>query len=314
MIKKICISVVSSLGFWRIFRFFNRNKLTILLYHGIAPQKKQGIYNYRGKFISPNAFRNQLQFLKKYYKILPLDEAIEKMYDNTLPPYSVTITFDDGYRNFYTHAFPPLKEFGFTATFFIATDFVIKKKPLWVDRLEFLALPNDVEIRSQMKALDNSEKEKLLTELENKSSSKFEDFLNERSVYAPLSIEEMKEMQAGGMSFGAHTQSHPILTKIPENYLQEEMAGSKRILEEYLGKISSIFCYPNGQSNNFNDSVIKAVKDAGFSGALTTIEGCNDKKTDPYKLGRIVMDNVYTMSKAKMVIAGARIWFSSFIR
>ncbi|MBP9757809.1 MAG: polysaccharide deacetylase family protein, partial [Candidatus Pacebacteria bacterium] len=114
-----------------MFRFFHRHSLTIVLYHGVAPEAEgglaampaqaghAGIYNYRGKFIRPDVFERQVAYMNRHYTILPVDEALRRLDDGTLPDYALAITFDDGYRNFYEHAYPVLKASHTPATMYL---------------------------------------------------------------------------------------------------------------------------------------------------------------------------------------------------
>jgi len=151
-----------SLGITALVRFLHRRSLTILLYHGVAPQtaRPTSIANYRGKFIKPAYFAAQLRYLQRHYTIMPLEEAVARMNAGTLPPYALAITFDDGYENNYQYAFPILKELHLPATFFVTTDFVFKRTPLWVDRLEY-ALDAARGSKSERIALDSKEREQL---------------------------------------------------------------------------------------------------------------------------------------------------------
>ena len=308
MVKSLVIRILSTLGLIELIRRLNKGSLTILLYHGVAPNPPaggdSGMYNYRGKFISPEVFSMELDYLKQYYTVLDLDEALEKLQSGTLPPYSTVITFDDGYKNFYDYAFPILKQHELTATFFIPTDFVLKKIPLWIDRLEYVGLKNDAEIRQKLKSLPDEEKNQALEKLE--KERKLENFDGNRSVYTPLSIEMIREMQTAGMKFGAHTEGHPILNKVETNKLHEEIGGSKNLLQQNIGQISKVFCYPNGQSNDFNQNVLEEIKKTGFTSALTTLEGMNTENTNPYFLKRITMDNIKDQKTFLFALSGLR--------
>lgn len=298
------------MGLFGLFSTLNRRSLTILLYHGVAPNQPagggSGMYNYRGKFISPEVFSIELDYLKKYYTVLDLDEAVEKLKNGNLPPYSAVITFDDGYKNFYDYAFPILKQHNLTATFFLPTDFVLKRIPLWTDRLEYLGLKKDEEIRQHLKSIPDSEKLIELEKLEKSSTSQVDNFEGNREVYAPLSIEMIKEMQDAGMEFGAHTKSHPILSKVESQKLKEEISEAKNELEQTIGSLSKTFCYPNGQSSDFNQDVLEEIKKAGFNWAVTTLEGVNTKNTNPYFLKRITMDNIKNQRTFIFALSGTR--------
>lgn len=65
------------------------------------------------------------QLAREGYKTIDLTRAVELLADGRLPAEkSVVITFDDGFNNFYTQAFPALREYGFTAAVFLPTAFI----------------------------------------------------------------------------------------------------------------------------------------------------------------------------------------------
>ena len=93
----------------------------IIMYHSIDnPHHLSGIV------VSPHNFRKQLKFFKKHkYNVISLDMLVAALKEKKrLPKKSVVITFDDGYEDNYTNAFPILKEFGFPATIFVITDLI----------------------------------------------------------------------------------------------------------------------------------------------------------------------------------------------
>ena len=105
--------------------------LPILAYHKIGTQKELGI-----TWITPSLFEKQIAFLhsEKYQAISPNDLTEAIFGTKPLPKKPVMITFDDGYESFYTHAFPILKRYGFTATIFMLTGYVGKRN-FWDARL-----------------------------------------------------------------------------------------------------------------------------------------------------------------------------------
>jgi peptidoglycan/xylan/chitin deacetylase (PgdA/CDA1 family) len=309
-------------GLHHLFRYFNRQALTVLLYHGVAPKQNQGIYNYKGKNISPEAFRQHLSYIARYYTVLPLDEAFQRLRECTLPHYALAITFDDGYRNFYTHALPLLKEFKMPATIFLVSDFVLQRKPLWVDRLEYAVgqktvpheyrVAEDVRLRAELKMLPTSECERRLEPIERQiGSSLLQDFSAERAVYAPLNEREIKDMRDAGIAVGGHTKSHPSLPHLSDAEAAEEIEGSKQALEERFGPISQLFCYPYGR---WNETTEQLVMRAGFTGALTTIEGVNFVGTHPFRLRRFSMDGVEDVGRCAAAISGMRLFLRNITK
>lgn len=313
--RKLLFMLLCWGGLPQLFRYFNRQALTVLLYHGVAPKRAQGIYNYRGKYISPEAFRGHLGYIARHYTVLPLDKSLQRLREHTLPRYALAITFDDGYQNFYTHALPLLKEFRMPATIFLVTDFVLQKKPLWVDRLEYAIgqkgvsreerIEEDMRVRAELKKLPSSKRERRLEAIERQTGAALRDFSGERAVYAPLTESEIKDMQEAGITLGGHTKSHPVLSHLSDGEAREEIVGSRRALEEHFGAISQVFCYPYGR---WNEKTEQLVTEAGFTGALTTIQGVNSADTHPYRLRRFTMDEVDDIRRCAAVISGMRLF------
>ena len=95
-----------------------------------------------------------------------------------------------------------------------------------------------------------------------------------------LSPDEIKQISKT-QEIGAHTLSHPNLTKLPLNEVESEIKSSKQRLEGILGKEIDMFCYPSGQYNN---RIISLVRQAGFKGARTIKRFSLDFSKDPFEL------------------------------
>lgn len=85
-----------------------------------------------------------------------------------------------------------------------------------------------------------------------------------------LDWERILELKDKGVTFGSHTKTHPFLTKLPQKEMDEEVRGSKVLIEEKLQRPVEFFCYPYG---DYDDGVLDAVRRAGYSGAITTKRG-----------------------------------------
>ncbi|OGR82607.1 MAG: hypothetical protein A2901_00715 [Elusimicrobia bacterium RIFCSPLOWO2_01_FULL_54_10] len=108
----------------------NPSWVPILCYHRVCPESDFG--KFRSLCVTPQKFRAQMRLLKNLgYTALSLQNiaAYLKLQKN-IPSKSVAVTFDDGYLDNYTHAFPVLKEFGITANIFLVTD-LIGKTNVW---------------------------------------------------------------------------------------------------------------------------------------------------------------------------------------
>jgi len=219
----------------------------VLMYHHISDQLVgQMLSN-----VSPRLFEKQIKYLlSRNFKVISLTQLVESLKGNsTLPPKSVVITFDDGYKNNYIYAYPILRKYNLPATIFLTTGF----------------------LNGSVKPTSFSGTYKKI----------FSEYPQEG---VPLSWEEIREMSENGIDFGAHTVSHPRLTKIPLKKAREEIEESKREIEEKLGKQVKCFAYPYG---DYNEKIIELVKEAGFSCAAAGHPSPISKRTNTYKLGRI---------------------------
>ena len=195
---------------------YGRNKyvVPILMYHSVNPQSDPLI---KRLILTPQAFERQMRFLKEHkYNVLTLESVVRLIKDKKkIPPGTVAITFDDGYRDSYTYAFPILKKYDLPATMFI-----------------------------------------IVREVERPQGDR-------------LSWAEVKEMQESGIiSFGSHAIGPDPLIKIEsEEGLKIQILGSKRILEEKLGRKVNIFSYPEGM---FDDRIRQLVIEAGYLAAVAT--------------------------------------------
>ncbi|MBE9572725.1 MAG: polysaccharide deacetylase family protein, partial [Proteobacteria bacterium] len=234
------------------------------------------------------------------------------------------LTFDDGWYDFHTYAFPILKEHQVPATVFLPTDFIGTEDWFWSDRLasifyqrensrrydnivqgvrnplvnKLLNLKGSLELRMEaaiklLKTYTGEEIEKAIKELT--SRWKLEPNPPGRAF---LSWEETREMaQSGLITFGSHTASHRILTTLEEMRIQDELRKSrgKLIAEKVVNPAFIPFSYPNG---NYNQRIAKLVKDADYGLAVTTEYGWNHNESDPFALRRVSIHQDMTSTQA----------------
>ncbi len=117
--------------------------------------------------------------------------------------------------------------------------------------------------------------------------------VNEEDVPATsVTWEQVHEMeQSGWVSFGAHTMNHPVLSSISDPAeVEYEVTECRKVLEQHLGHPVQSLAYPIGQRQHISKDVVEAVRQAGYSWAVTTNYGFNRPQTDPYLLNRIEAD------------------------
>ncbi len=115
-------------------------------------------------------------------------------------------------------------------------------------------------------------------------------YINSTFVNFPmLNWDEIEEMNAYGIEFGAHTVTHPFLTRLTQNEALKEILDSKKIIEKRLGKKVNFFCYPYGDYNEVTKKIVKA---AGFKGACTIEFGRWKAGDDCFAIKRLGLNRI----------------------
>jgi peptidoglycan/xylan/chitin deacetylase (PgdA/CDA1 family) len=305
--KKIIGKVLGHPVIARLGQRLNRVRPLVLLYHGVTDQIKfLPVQNYHGKQVPFDAFHRQLKWLKKYFTVVPLAEIEKLVVNQQLADQPLcAITFDDGYRNNFLQAFPVLKAENIPATFFLTGNFVDQQIPLWTDRLEF-CLANDTiayaKIRQELKSCSEAEKQRQLAELEITTGRKLD--LTDHSAYAPINWNEAKIMADSGMTFGAHTMTHPILGRLNYEEQEREIINSKILIESKLGRCPH-FAYPNGQSGDWDNQTLAIVQNAGWKAAWSTIpQRVNPQQDEPLTLPRITIAAYHDDHRFRTLVSG----------
>lgn len=256
----------------------------------------------------PNAvFERQMEYLASTHHVLALADAADRLAADDLPENAIVVTFDDGYRDNFTNAFPVLKKLSLPATVFLAVDAIGTDRLLWHDRvfnaLREARVPQLTEFPEQqcyplgsaaeraaalaqvlrfMFSLGEADRECWIERL----VSKLQVSNRRDQAGVMLSWDEVLAMSQGGISFGSHTVTHPIMTTLPVGRMAEEIAASKKVLEEKLGKTVTTFAYPKGGVGDFNAKTRQLLVDAGYRCAVTTVFGVNRAGQDRYELKR----------------------------
>ena len=289
------------------FRFANRSKALILMYHRFSAKDDAGA-------ISAGEFEKQLDYLQARYEVVPLSFVAERLISGRSLPHRVAvITIDDGYRDVYTEALPLLHRRNLPATMFVVTDFIDGKTWLWTDKARYLtgrAPSGNVEtiingrpfrfnldgpgsreetaalVNDQLKLMADHAKEEAINHLA--ASLGIEIPPIPPAKFAPLAWDEVRKLDSSGVEIGSHTVTHPILTHTGGTRLRHELTESRSRLEQMLGRKVTLFCYPNG---DVNGEVRREVERAGYTSAVTTRYGFNDNKSDALALARIPAAN-----------------------
>jgi peptidoglycan/xylan/chitin deacetylase (PgdA/CDA1 family) len=306
----------------------------ILAYHRVLDVEKRA-FPFDHDLISASSalFRDQLRFVRDHFNVISFEDlARAEDEGRPWPERGVIITFDDGYRDNFSHAYPILRELNLPATIFVATGHIGQSSPslFWWDLVNYCMTRTTQtsvtfsEITSAPISLRTGRKKKIavhniLTWLKSVPEESKRSFLARYSEKLGVSIpsdvadgmhlswDEVREMAANGISFGSHTVTHPILARVTPEQLTDEVVQSKEALERELNKPAMAFSYPVGDSHNFNQRVEKCVADAGFRYAVSYEEGIADAHiSDRYALPRLHVETHDTIHefRAKLMYPG----------
>jgi peptidoglycan/xylan/chitin deacetylase (PgdA/CDA1 family) len=108
-----------------------------------------------------------------------------------------------------------------------------------------------------------------------------------------LNAEELVELAcADGITIGAHTISHPVLSAIGPDQQRAEIAGSKHALEELVGRPVDEFAYPHGRAEDYTPTTVTLVRTTGFAAAYTTRGVPVAPRGDPFETPRLAISNL----------------------
>jgi peptidoglycan/xylan/chitin deacetylase (PgdA/CDA1 family) len=321
-LKLAARSVFYRAGGLNVVRQLQPKGLRILMYHRFpagATQRK--------------TLERQCSHLVEQYELVPL-KGVRDMWAGGKPlrRHALAITVDDGYRDFFQHAYPVFRSFNIPVTVFLTTDFIDRKSWMWVDQIEYLFSHTAVDhvdislstgkldfklntaqareaaassVREALKRVSDLERRELMSSM----CDELRVVLPEEppGEHAPLNWDEVRIMAQQGIEFGAHTLSHPILSRLADDHaLRSEIAGSKQRIEEELQRPVVHFCYPNGKADDFDGRVIEATRQTGFETAVSTEPGLNLPGDDLFSLKRTGVGVEYSEYYFQACAAGFR--------
>ncbi|MGB4676453.1 MAG: polysaccharide deacetylase family protein [Aggregatilineales bacterium] len=275
---------------------------------------------------SPESFEAQMRYLAEHTCPVSMQELVDALEGRReLPPRAVMVTFDDAYTDFAQVAWPALKRYGIPVTLFVPTGYPGGALPaFWWDRLSYalahttrrtpldtpfgplpLATPGErgqafKRLTSYVKSLPHDEGMAFVEQI----AGALHDGTPPCDV---LGWDELRQLAAEGVTLGAHTRTHPLLTRVPLDVARREVVGSLEDLRREIGEVMPVFAYPAGA---YNAEVVAILKEAGFRLAFTTIKGTNDlARLDPLRLRRINVKEDATVGtlRARLLLYTARL-------
>ena len=234
------------------------------MYHSITDEDESNAHAYYRTKTSPAVFAAQMKYLHESgYKTCSPAQAVPQLQMQTAAKL-VVITFDDGYGDFYHHAFPVLTQYGYSATVYLPTAYI-------------------GEHRLQFKGTDC------------------------------LTWGEVRELSKHGILFGSHTVTHPQLRELSIPNIHEEIANSKKTIEDKLGSVIDSFAYPYAfpqTDSDFTKMLRGSLRRAGYQNGVCTIVGTTNRRSEPLFLERLPVNSCDDTALFNAKLAGAYDWIS----
>lgn len=293
-------------------RYRPRRTLTILGYHQIhTPGFLQELMGWK---MTPEKFRLQMEYIARHYRVIDSKELEGAMRGHwPLPENALAITFDDGYRDVYDVALPVLKKLGLQAVVFLTTGALDDSRSIWTNVLYYyfyltrksqyhMTFPDGTSIggrwtnaqekrecilrlNRQMKSILDRDRPKAMSVLATSLEvGHGEDPLPDLPM---MSWEHVRSLRDSGVfTIGAHTVSHPILSRCEPDVQKSEMETSKRRIEAETGIPCRFFAYPNGQYTDFTEETRALAQETGFSLAFRFSQALPGESIHPMAVPR----------------------------
>jgi len=248
----------------------------------------------------PEGVRADLAYLRREgYELVSLADLADRLRerDSRLGK-TIAFTVDDGYADFGSVGSRLFAEFDCPVTVFIVTGVVDEQGWYWWDRLR------EAMTQAQLRSLDVDVGHERFSatlgtpDLANKAARALTERLKrvtdvERKLvladvervlgvdlsprppaeYASMTWDEIRACAGRGVSFGAHTITHPIMSQLDDDSARRELEGSWLRLREQTSGAVPIFCYPNGSLRDISAREPANLRDLGFLTAVTATPG-----------------------------------------
>lgn len=331
-IKFLVSHILYGLGLLQLWQRIALNRrAVVLMYHRVlTPSERRESASHPAIIVEQETFALHMSLVKRRFKVLTLDQFTEKMerripFENS----SCLITFDDGWKDNYTHALPILKKYKLPAVVFLPVNYIGQKRLFWQESLvQVLHL-------AVMVGRQDSGKSSRLREIvaplglgevldiqgDNPRPWIIASISQKRKRFTPASVEEVvrmlkkeldveqgnasaidgfltwdeiRAMSREGIQFGGHGAEHHLLSHLTVDEARDEVEGAKAMIASQLKEVPCSFSYPRGY---WTPQVVELVKKAGYRLAFLAKGGPVRCEDDLYTLQRINIFEEGTQSR-----------------
>jgi peptidoglycan/xylan/chitin deacetylase (PgdA/CDA1 family) len=293
MLKSLALQLLLVPGADSLFAPFARRCGVVFMLHRFRTPDAPDGYD-------PAALRRALAYLRrKKYNVVSIEALLRcNLEGRPVPDRSIAFTIDDGYADHAEIAAPIFAEFDCPVTTFVTTGFLDEELWFWWDQIEFVFANSrlstvhtemgttsaDYALRSaseraaatsdfvaRCKVISNELKLEAIERLAIAAEVALPAKAPAR--YAPMTWDQLRACEERGMSFGPHTVTHPILSRVSDEQSRWELTESWRRLAEEARRPVKVFCYPNGGPSDYSEREIATLEQMRFLGAVVGSAG-----------------------------------------
>ena len=289
IIKTLLIYLLYYSGLnWLVSKFLNK-KVFCVGYHSIFSEKRKFRQElYSNISISVHDFEKQILFLKNHGHTFIHFSDLKNPKTKKLNKPTI-IFFDDGFKDVLVNALPILKKYNIPATIFVTTGLIDHTHFMWTLGLRYFLFKNGLDENlienkiKEFKKLPIKELEKSLKIIYDRNNF----VLNPNDFNIFLNWDDIKNLSQNSFEIGSHGITHQKFTELNNKNIHKELAYSKKILEEKIGKKIKILSYPYGWYDDMVENI--AIINDYFFG-ISTESGINNFEeinNFPFRLKKI---------------------------
>lgn len=306
-----------------------RRRLLVVCYHGVARQGDPADW----LLLPRETFEAQIRYLSRHYRVLPIDLALRKLWEGQLHMPTAAVTFDDGYANNLSVALPILEKYAMPATVYVVTGLIGSGSYLWTTRLvqalrataaSVLATGHPMldgplagtdaqrtawahQLKERLKMMPDTQRAELLEAIHRQVGD-----APDLSAFRILTQAELRTLAGSHLiTLGAHTHTHRILSRLSDEQLELEIAGSVEMIRGLPGSASRTFAYPNGRQVDYDQRAVRMLRRLDIDAALSTVEGLQRKAGNPFEIRRIVVGSTMPMASFLAASSGLKAWLKA---
>jgi peptidoglycan/xylan/chitin deacetylase (PgdA/CDA1 family) len=298
-------------------RFSLRGKAVVLMYHRVLSREdRERTWSHPHIVVTAETFERHMRMIARLFDVVALDQFVAHVVSGE--PFrrpSCLITFDDGWKDTYTEAWPILQRHRMSAAVFLPVDYIGSGRTFWQERLSaslfavWKQATGDEKSAARLRpTLERDGFERLLTVPDRQVRRTIAELVRARKyddrggienltdriaalaggngasaspIDTFLTWEQVKEMALDGIALGGHGAAHAILTAVPLELAERDVMGSFNELKRRLDRPPVAFSYPNG---DWSPAVADMVQRAGYRIAFATARA---PFSTPYAVRRI---------------------------